>query len=132
VGALIVAIVCTTVGAGIGAFAAGRLELASAPGDQQGIRIARGAVSLLGAFAGGEIAVQLYTLIHSLQLNAELDKGFGGRLLHDVNLADVVQALHGVMFYGALLAGLAVALAILASNRRAQPSEPVVPPPLSS
>jgi hypothetical protein len=119
-GALAVALVCTLFGAGAGAIAARRLARTSILGEEHRTRLARGAVSLLGAIAGGEIAAQLYDLVHGLQLNAGLYKGFGGRLLHDVDLADVIQALHGVMFYGALLAGLAVGVAMLAANRRAR------------
>lgn len=127
-GALVIAILSTLLGAFIGGVLARRFALASVSGAAQPARLARAAVSLLGVLAGGEIAAQLYTLVHSLQLNAGLDKGFGGRLLDEVNLADIVEVLHGVMFYGALLAGLAAAVAMLAANRRARSSESAAPP----
>ena len=52
-------------------------------------------MSLLGAIAGGEIASQLYDLVHRLQLNAKLDGGFGGRFLHEADVIGVVQARAG-------------------------------------
>ncbi len=111
-GALVVAAVVTMLGAAVGWGTAKRLALLPAATAWQ--RLARTSVSLLGAIAGGEIASQLYDLVHRLQLNAKLDKGFEGRFLHEANVIDVVQAARGVLFHGALLIGLATALALIA------------------
>jgi len=112
VGALVVAALVTLLGAAVGWVAAGRLALL--PAATKGQRLARTSVSLLGAIAGGEIASQLYDLVHRLQLNAKLYGGFGGRLIHEEDVIDVIQAMRGVLFHGALLIGLATALALLA------------------
>jgi hypothetical protein len=112
VGALVVAAVVTLFGAAVGWVAAKRLAVL--PGATTGQRLTRRSVSLLGAIAGGEIASQLYDLVHRLQLNAKLDGGFGGRLLHGENVIDVIQAVRAILFHGALLVGLATALALLA------------------
>ncbi len=111
-GALVVAAVVALLGAGVGWVAAKRLALL--PGATTGQRLARTSVSLLGAIAGGEIASQLYDLVHRLQLNAKLDKGFEGRFLREADVIDVVHAVRAVLFHGALLIGLATALALLA------------------
>jgi len=112
VGALVVAVLVTLLGAAVGWVAAKRL--AFLPAATAGQRLARTSVSLLGAIAGGEIAAQLYDLVHRLQLNAKLDGGFGGSFLHEANVIDVIQAVRGILFHGALLIGLATALALIA------------------
>ncbi len=114
-GALAVAAVVTLFGAAVGWVTAKRLALL--PAATTGQRLARTSVSLLGAIAGGEIASQLYDLVHRLQLNATLDGGFDGRFLPEVNVIDVIQAVRGILFHGALLIGLATALALLARRR---------------
>lgn len=111
-GALVVAAVVTLLGAAAGWVAAERLALL--PAATTGQRLARTSVSLLGAFAGGVIASQLYDLVHRLQLNAKLDGGFGGRFLHEIDAIDVVHAVSAILFHGVLLIGLATALALLA------------------
>jgi hypothetical protein len=111
-GALVVAAVVTLLGAVVGWVGAERLALLPAATAAQ--RLARTTVSLLGAIAGGEIASQLYDLVHRLQLNAKLDKGFDGRFLNEANAFDVVQILRGILFHGVLLIGLATAVAVLA------------------
>jgi outer membrane lipoprotein SlyB len=116
VGALVVAAVVTLFGVTVGWIAAKRLALL--PGVTTGQRLARASVSLLGAIAGGEIASQLYDVVHRLQLNAKLDKGFEGRFLHEADVIDVIQAVRGILFHGALLIGLATALALLARRGR--------------
>jgi energy-converting hydrogenase Eha subunit B len=112
VGALVVAAVVTLFGAAAGWVAAGRLALL--PAATRGQWLARTSVSLLGAFAGGLIASQLYDLVHRLQLNAKLDGGFGGRFQHEINALDVVHAVSTILFDGALLIGLATAVALIA------------------
>ena len=111
-GALVVAAAVTLFGGVLGWVAAKQLALL--PGATTAQRLARTSVSLLGAIAGAEIASQLYDLVHRLQLNAKLDRGFGGRFLHDANVIDVLGALRAILFHGALLIGLATALALLA------------------
>jgi hypothetical protein len=113
-GALVVAAVVTLFGATVGWVTAKRRALL--PAATTGQRLARTSVSLLGAIAGGEIASQLYDLVHRLQLNAKLDGGFDGRFLHEANAIDVIQAVRGILFHGALLIGLATALALLAQR----------------
>jgi hypothetical protein len=120
VGALGVAVVVTLLGAAGGWVAAKRLALL--PAATKGQRLARTSVSLLGAIAGGEIASQLYDLVHRLQLNAKLYGGFGGRLIHEEDVIDVIQAVRGVLFHGALLIGLATALALIARRGGGQAS----------
>jgi hypothetical protein len=112
VGALVAAAFVTLFGAAVGWAAAKRLSLLPAATARQ--RLARTAVSLLGAIAGGEIASQLYDLVHRLQLNAKLDGGFGGQILHGENLLAVTYAIRAILFHGALLIGLATALALVA------------------
>jgi len=112
VGALVVAAVVTLFGVTVGWIAAKRLALL--PGVTTGQRLARVSVSLLGAIAGGEIASQLYDLVHRLQLNAKLDGSFGGRFQHEINALDVVHAVSTILFDGALLIGLATAVALIA------------------
>lgn len=119
-GALVVAAVVTLFGAAVGWLAAERLALL--PSETTGQQLARTSVSLLGAIAGGEIASQLYDLVHRLQLNAKLYGGFGGRLIHEEDVIDVVQAVRGVLFHGALLIGLATALALIARRGAGQAS----------
>lgn len=111
-GALVVAAVVTLFGVTVGWIAAKRLALL--PGVTTGQRLARVSVSLLGAIAGGEIASQLYDLVHRLQLNAKLDGSFGGRFQHEINALDVVHAVSTILFDGALLIGLATAVALIA------------------
>jgi hypothetical protein len=118
VGALVVAALVTLLGAAVGWVAAKRLALL--PAATKGQRLARTSVSLLGAIAGGEIASQLYDLVHRLQLNANLDKGFEGRLLHDADLIDIVHAVQAILFHGLLLIGLATALALIARRGTGQ------------
>jgi energy-converting hydrogenase Eha subunit B len=112
VGALVVAAVVTLFGAAVGWVMGERLALL--PAATKGQRLARTSVSLLGAFAGGLIASQLYDLVHRLQLNAKLDGGFGGRFLHQINAIDVVHAVSAIFFDGTLLIGLVTAVALIA------------------
>ncbi len=71
----------------------------------------------LGAIAGGEIATQVYDVIHELQLNALRGRGFGGRLLGDLNFLTVASALRNILFYGMLLVGLTALVALIAQRR---------------
>lgn len=113
-GALIVAAAVTLLGAVVGWTAAQRLGPASGVTPRQ--RLARISVLLLGAVAGGEITSQLYTLVHRLQLDAKLDGGFGGQILHEDNLLDVTYAIRAILFHGVLLIGLATAVALIAER----------------
>ncbi|HTA05311.1 MAG TPA: hypothetical protein VK774_03015 [Solirubrobacteraceae bacterium] len=114
-GGLLVAAVATLFGALVGAACARRLL--DLPGAARRLRVARASVALLGAIAGGEIAVQIYDVIHQLQLNARFDRGFGGALLHELDAVNVVYALRGILFYGVLLVGLTTVVALIAQRR---------------
>jgi hypothetical protein len=76
VGALVVVAVVTLLGAAVGWVSAKRLALL--PDATPARRLARTSVLLLGAIAGGEIASQLYDLVHRLQLNANSTRASAG------------------------------------------------------
>ncbi|HEY2719883.1 MAG TPA: hypothetical protein VGI52_09645 [Solirubrobacteraceae bacterium] len=114
-GALLLALIVALCGGLVGGACA--LRLIELPGAAGRLRLARASVASLGAIAGGEIATQIYDVIHELQLNALRGRGFGGKLLNELNVFSVTYALRGILFYGVLLVGLTAVVALIAQRR---------------
>jgi uncharacterized membrane protein YsdA (DUF1294 family) len=127
-GALVVAVVVTLVGGGIGVVLASRFSNHRG-GDPRG-RIARRVVVMLGGTAGALIASQLYSLVHELQLDSRFAKepAFHSavtaelkRFAKGLEESTLTGVLRNVIFSGLLLIGLTVAVELIAIRRGAGP-----------
>lgn len=115
--ALAIAIVLAVLGGLGAAIAASRLTRSLAT-HRRG-RLARRAVTLLGALAGAEIATQLFELVRQLEANAESGNtlGPGNDLRSSLDALSVAITFRGIFFYGISLVGLATLVAVAAMRR---------------